>query len=307
MAAQEQRRLPLPAFLVVVALSAWGVASPAATPCPGDNKDQATALAEAKGQGPSNDIVSVLDSLALAGSGKSTLATTQIARVFTPIGMISTTETFPAVGFDVSASLPVTNATFQDYAKHELLFRRGGLLNMYLSYAGRNPCKLAGEMDSFRRNETDHIYFNRAAAGADKVMGFVSHGIGGRMIKTELPGQSTAGMFSTYLGVGIDAPLFDGSNDNLKKKTPAGVWSLETYLSYNVLNSKTLGRMFNLQDGPRGYGTYGIYFQFNLVDNYQIKLEHMKGLGGFGRSQLGDLTLLTVTYRRAGDSEKGAK
>ena len=242
---------------------------------------------------------SVLDALAVAGSGKSMLATTQLARVFTPINalpdMISPKESLPAMGFDLTASLPVENATFLDYFRHELLARRGGLLNLYMSYTGRNPCPASGELVNFRLAETDRVYFSRDSPDKQKALFFWSHGVGGRILKTDLPGTKTAGMFTAYVGVGVDGPLF---TEALDTKVPPGVFSLETFFSYNALNKRTLKEAFTLASEQRSYSTFGINFRFNLPGSYQIKVEHMKGLGSFGRDTLGDLTLLSIAYKR---------
>jgi hypothetical protein len=242
---------------------------------------------------------SVLDALAVAGSGKSMLATTQLARVITPMDVlpdiIDPKETVPAMGFDLTASLPVENATFLDYFRHQLLTRKGGLLNLYTSYTGRNPCRGSGELLNFRLAETDRVYFNRDTPGEQKALFFWSHGLGGRALKTELPGTKTAGMFTAYFGVGMDGPLF---TDVVDTKSPPGVFSFEIYYSYNKLNKKTLKEAFALSDEPTSFRTYGINFRFNLPGSYQIKVEHLKGVGSFAKERLGDLTLLSVAYKK---------
>jgi hypothetical protein len=239
--------------------------------------------------------VSVLDALALGSSGKSMLATTQLARVFSPISMGSPKTTIPALGFDLTSSLPVENASFLDYARHQLLLRRGGVVNLYTSLTFRNPCNVSSELLDFRLSELDRTYFNRDSPGDQKALGFWSHGLGARIIKTELPGEKTAGMFTAYLGIGVDGPLFEGE---VNSKTPPGVFSLEGFVSYNMLNKRTLKEMFALPDEQKDYATYGINFRFNLPGSFQIKLEHLRGLGSFGKNTLGDLTPLSVAYKK---------
>lgn len=68
---------------------------------------------------------------------------------------------------DVSTSLPVENATFADYARHELLTRKGGLLNMYRSMTGRNAGD-ACELTAFRRSMVNRVYVGNSMVGAPR-------------------------------------------------------------------------------------------------------------------------------------------
>jgi len=126
------------------------------------------------------------------------------------------------MGFDLTASLPVENATFLDYFRHELLARRGGLLNLYMSYTGRNPCPASGELVNFRLAETDRVYFSRDSPDKQKALFFWSHGVGGRILKTDLPGTIVNSLQVSEWRRTVGNPCF-------KKRRTGGIGPYRTY------------------------------------------------------------------------------
>jgi len=275
---------------------------------PAPNKAKPDEAAASNDKVSEADLVSGFDGLAVTRAAQSTLVTTPIASVFAPLTMAPEGKFYRALGFDISASLPVENATFEDYARHQLLARKGGLLNFYVSLTGRDVSESECEITAFRKGFVNRIYLHRDEMTADKALFFVSQGMGGRVIKTALPGDTMAGLFTAYVGFGVDGPLFDGdSARNVLDRSAAGLYSLELYGAYNALNKRTLGKMFGVEGAPKHFTTAGARFLFNLPGNFNLQLEYSKALGTFGKENLRDLVMLSFGYKKEKEKDPSTK
>lgn len=258
----------------------------------------------------------------ISDSGDSQLVTGEIAETVFPIllgGNILSKDDPAAslspgqgVGLHITAAAPVQNATFNDYARQELLGRNTGLLNGYISlFAGRKtpPGSRCAYAWGARKSSLDHIYFaltgwhlpKRVAKSdssdsmqPDQGLLFLSHGLGPRAIKTSLMGTGELAAAGTaYVGLGIDGPLFEVGSSGVEN---AGGLSLEVYASANYMNHGALEKMFNIAAAPSAFYTAGVSLRAYLNTRFSINLDYGKGLGSFGRSALKEATILSFGY-----------
>jgi hypothetical protein len=219
-----------------------------------------------------------------------------------------------AISVEVSATAPLNTATFADYAREEMLGRRGGLVNIYFNpFSGRDSNNPYYNW-SDRKLNSDHVYIagpfqtfdaklrrepDVSSNIFDQALSFYSFGIGGRGVKTALQGSTTAAVGTVYFGYGIDGPFHDTTATLSPNSTPAsqsGGVSFETYVTGNIANRNTLNTMFATSDASSFYNTFGASITFWVTGKLFFSLEYDKGFGSFGQRVLRDESLFRFGY-----------
>jgi hypothetical protein len=212
------------------------------------------------------------------------------------------------LGFDVSASVPISSATIADYAKQELLIRDGGLLNLYRSFSGRNYTNEAYAWGD-RTANLDRLYVldifaflnPSQPATAKQGLVFISQGWGVKALKTALTGTGPLGAQGTvYMGLGVDGPLFFAGEDPAtaaKNATnnPAGMMSLEFYASGNIVDRQALNALVG---STNKYLAWGANLSLFVTNSVGIQVQYvMAQKSGVGRS-VGHVAMLTLGYNK---------
>lgn len=211
------------------------------------------------------------------------------------------------LGFDVSSSVPISAATVADYAKQELLIRDGGLLNIYVSLSGRDYSNEAYRWGN-RKSNLDRSYWvdvidGRQPATSNEALGFISHGIGIKALKTQLTGTGNLGaQANAYVGWGFDGPLFkaaqEGTNAANTANTADGVVSFEMYASMNWVTHGALVNLVGTTLRQNTFYSYGANLTFFITDTIGIQLQFASAQNtGVGHS-VGHVAMLSFGYNK---------
>jgi hypothetical protein len=282
---------------------------------PAIKPSSAVTLTEAK-----SDASQTLEKFSVSSGSGSTLVTTHIATSYMPTFNSKpedSTHWYNDLGFDLSASVNAQNQTQSSYLLQEVLTRYGGVINLYFSAAGRNPCNSIYTWKD-RLQSLNHLYiydflYDRNPWRADQGMAFISHGLGYRAIKEQLSGSGYAGVGSAYVGVGFDGPLFnvlnsspDAKKDSLGKSAKPsntatnqpGFISLELYVAENVTSASALSTMFDTRTTRNTYATWGASFKAGLGGCFSINADYSKAFSTSSEPFLKDVILVSVGYNR---------
>jgi hypothetical protein len=266
-------------------------------------------------------------------ANNSQIATTHLVKAFMPVWLLSSTDmqrrlekkqrgsaldpyvnshAWNDIGFDLSTSLPVNNATLEDYGRQELLGRYGGLANLYLSFSGRsytNDAYLWGN----RAANLDRLYLvdllsERQPASPREALGFLSQGFGLKALKTSLTGTDSLGAEATaYVGWGFDGPLFlISSSDTTDPSSaddpdPAGMASFEVYASGNWVNGAAAKALAQGTGGNQAFAAIGASLSMSITSSVAIEVQYVQGIGGGAGKALGHMATLTIGYNRKPD------
>jgi hypothetical protein len=202
----------------------------------------------------------------------------------------------------------------KDSTRLQLLFLNSGAYNLYVSHVGLRGSKktaLITKKDSTqpeasidcndpvtseRVHSTDRQYWQpiiieeSSAQTSDKWHLFFSNGIGARALTGT--GTSTTGYGTFYLGIGLDKGGY-----TFLSKVRDGFFSLELYGSATTINKRSLNTMFSTTSAPGWFATAGVDVRMAVNATVDLKLTYAKALGGFGRDQLGDMTMVSVALK----------
>jgi hypothetical protein len=222
------------------------------------------------------------------------------------------------LGFDISSSVPISSASLADYAKQELLTRNGGLLNMTVSFSGRNYANEAYAWGN-RAANLDRLYFldlrtdQTQPATAKQGLMFLSQGIDVKALKTSLTGTSTLGAQGmAYVGLGFDGPLFLAAEDatTVAKDTtnnPGGMVSLEGYVSENFVNGQALTALVGASNPGHTYFSWGVNLSLYVTNNIGMQVQYAAAQdSGIGRS-IGHVAMFTIGYTKTSTQASEAK
>jgi hypothetical protein len=258
----------------------------------------------------------VLTKFSTSASSGATLATAQIVRGYINAWMkpdkTMNCGITNAISVEVTATAPVTTATFTDYAREEMLGRRSGIINIYFNpFAGRDANDPYYNWND-RKLASDHIYIatpfrtvdskmksEASSTSWDEALSFYSFGIGGRGVKTASQGSKTAAVGTAYFGYGIDGPFHDtssGTASGASTTAQSGGLSVEAYVTGNIANRNSLNAMFGITDASKSYATYGAVVTFWVTGKLFFSLEYDQGIGAFANRVLRNESLFRFGY-----------
>jgi hypothetical protein len=246
------------------------------------------------------------------------------------------------VGISISSSVPISSATAKDYAAQELLTHDGGLVNLYLSLSGRDYTNEAYAWGN-RKANLDRLYFVdvlsncdlsglnwleapaclfgyntaengiRQPATAKEALGYFTQGIGIKALKTSLSGTSTLGAQGTiYGGLGVDGPLFYAAQDASNVATqilnnPAGMASLDAYISGNVVTQGALDSLLGPKSAGHSYLGWGVNFSLFVTNSIGIQLQYSVPFESSVQHSIGRVAMLKIGYTKPSSSSAATK
>lgn len=266
----------------------------------------------------------VLQKFAVTSGSGSTIVTTHVATAYAPmfVGITPSPTTggdrkierghlWNDLGLDLSASVNAQNQSDTSYLRQELLTRFGGVGNMYLSLAGRNPCNALYSWGD-RMKSLDRIYIidqllGHQPATSQQLMAYISHGLGVKAIKEHVTGSNYSGLGTAYIGLGFDGPLFNFADTDSTKVThkppaAAGFISLEVYAAENLGSKNAFTSMFPGYDARRNFASWGTNFRAAVGGCFDLAVTYASALDASSRKYLPGTTLLTFGYNRPTDS-----
>lgn len=206
-----------------------------------------------------------------------------------------------SVSLKISASLPAGTNSLGDYANNELLLPDGGFLNVYFSFAAAKP-SVVRQGSEARRHALNRHYLGGQDAltkttEQDATHLYFTNGLGMKAVKTSLAtgNVSLTGVGTAYLGVGMDANLYDPNNLNNQ-----GSFSIELTAAGNATSHQALRSLYGATNpalpSSTTFETWGAHAKIYVANEVFLSVGYYKPINRSARDLIHEVTSFSIGY-----------
>ncbi len=207
-------------------------------------------------------------------------------------------------GLRFDASVAVNSPTASTYTSAQVTNPFSGLISGYWSWFVTPNSVIVDHGLTGKSFSTDR-YFPIARSKIDLLNElYISNGLGGQAIQTNLKDLTIAPMFTAYAGVGLFAELPSVISDPItaaaKTVSPSvspNYINLEGFVAGHVSNERSLDRAFNSTNVTTAFSTYGIKGSIAISGAFALNVSYGAGIGA-ARHYVNQTTTFSLSFSR---------